>query len=114
MGHLWHALCHVYDVLGFDAATDGDEVFRALVLARVIEPVSRLDSLDPQITMGLLTDAAGFPLMVNAFEGNTAETKTMLPVIEALMAPTSSTTWPWWRTPAGSSRRTSGPSSKPG
>ena len=35
--------------------------------------------LEPQITIGLLTDAAGFPLMVEAFEGNTAETTTMLP-----------------------------------
>lgn len=39
--------------------------------------------LEPQITVGLLTDAAGFPLQVNAFEGNKGETKTMLPVIEA-------------------------------
>jgi transposase len=37
--------------------------------------------LDPQITIGLLTDASGFPLMVEAFEGNKAETKTMLPTI---------------------------------
>jgi len=162
MGHLWDALARAYEVLGFDAATDGDEVFRALVLARVIEPTSKLDSLrvldeagigppsyrtmnrrlsvfateawrralaaacaaqarlgpaslvlydvstlyfetdagdgfrepgfskerrlDPQIVIGLLTDAAGFPLMVNAFEGNTAETKTMLPAIQAFMA----------------------------
>ena len=42
--------------------------------------------LEPQITIGLLTDAAGFPLMVQAFEGNKAETKTMLPVITAFMA----------------------------
>ena len=35
--------------------------------------------LEPQITIGLLTDAAGFPLMVEAFEGNKAETTTMLP-----------------------------------
>jgi transposase len=41
--------------------------------------------LEPQITIGLLTDAAGFPLMVNAFEGNKAETSTMLPVIQAFM-----------------------------
>lgn len=32
--------------------------------------------------MGLLTDASGFPLSVAAFEGNKAETATMLPVIE--------------------------------
>jgi len=42
--------------------------------------------LDPQITIGLLTDQAGFPLMVHAFEGNMAETKTMLPVIAAFMS----------------------------
>jgi Transposase DDE domain len=42
--------------------------------------------LDPQITIGLLTDASGFPLMVEAFEGNKAETATMLPVIQAFQA----------------------------
>jgi len=31
--------------------------------------------LEPQITIGLLTDQDGFPLMVSAFEGNKAETK---------------------------------------
>ena len=162
MGHLLDALEHAYRVLGFEEATGGDEVFRLLVLARVIEPVSKLDSLrvleeagiappsyatlkrrlpgyakepwrhklsaacaahaglgraslvlydvstlyfetdagdgfrepgfskerrlEPQITIGLLTDQGGFPLMVSAFEGNKAETKTMLPVIGAFMA----------------------------
>jgi hypothetical protein len=162
MGHLWDALACAYDRLGFDGAAGGDEVFRHLVLARIIEPTSKLDSLrvleeagiqpasyrtvkrrlpvyaaegwrqalaaacarqaglgpaslvlydvstlyfetdagdgfrepgfskerrlEPQITIGLLTDAAGFPLMVNAFEGNRAETKTMLPSIRAFMA----------------------------
>ena len=159
MGHLWDALCVAYDELGFDAAASGDETFRQLVLARVIEPVSKLDSLrvleevgvaavsyatvnrrlpvyatddwraglvaacaaharlgpaslvlydvstlyfetdagdgfrepgfskerrlEPQITIGLLTDAAGFPIMIDAFEGNKAETHTMLPVIRS-------------------------------
>jgi hypothetical protein len=41
--------------------------------------------LEPQITIGLLTDAAGFPLTVEAFEGNKAETATMLPTIQAFM-----------------------------
>ena len=162
MGHLLDALAHGYDVLGFDRAAGGDEVFRDLVLARIIEPASKLDSLrvleeagigaasyrtllrrlpvyakdswrqqlsaacaaharlgpaslvlydvstlyfetdegdgfresgfskerrlEPQITIGLLTGAGGFPLMVSAFEGNKAETKTMLPVIESFMA----------------------------
>jgi hypothetical protein len=45
MGHLVDALEHVYRVLGFDDAAGGDEVFRHLVLARIIEPASKLDSL---------------------------------------------------------------------
>src|SRR5215203_2629143 len=160
--HLWDALCLAYTGLGLDTACTHDEVFQALVLARVIEPVSKLDTirvleeigivapsyrtivrrlpgyasdewrqllaqacaahvglgpatlvlydvttlyfetdegdgfrepgfskerrLEPQITVGLLTDARGFPLQVHAFDGNTAETKTILPVIEAFAA----------------------------
>ena len=34
-----------YDVLGFDTAAGGDEVFRDLVLARIIEPTSKVDAL---------------------------------------------------------------------
>ncbi len=159
MGHLVDALCAAYRALGFEDAAGGDEVFKQLVLARIIEPTSKLDSgrvlaeaglqpwsyrtlkrrlpvyategfraglasacaaravlgptalvlydvstlyfetdtgdgfrepgfskerrLDPQVTIGLLTDASGFPLMVNAFEGNKAETATMLPVLRA-------------------------------
>jgi hypothetical protein len=162
MAHLWDALCGAYDVLGFDEAAGGDEVFRQLVLARIIEPTSKQDSLrvleevgvqpvsyatlkrrlpgyakeswrerlaaacakhavlgptslvlydvstlyfetdkadgfrepgfskerrlEPQITIGLLTDASGFPLMIEAFEGNRAETKTMIPTLKSFMA----------------------------
>jgi len=162
MGCLLDALERAYRVLGLEDAAGGDDVFRYLVLARIIEPVSKLDSirvleeagvmpvsyrtierrlpayaeeawrqrlseacaaharlgpaslvlydvstlyfetdqgdgfrepgfskerrLEPQITIGLLTGQDGFPLMVSAFEGNKAETKTMLPVIEAFMA----------------------------
>jgi hypothetical protein len=184
MGHLLDALSRGYDALGFAAATGRDEVFKALVLARIIEPTSKLDSLrvlteagvgppsyrtvkrrlrvyagagesrdgadadrseqaapadpaggpwrarlaracadhvrlgpttlllydvttlffqtdsgdgfrepgfskerrlEPQITVGLLTDGAGFPLMVHAFEGNRAETTTMVPVLKAFL-----------------------------
>ena len=45
MGHLWDALYQAYGLLGFDQATGGDEVFRQLVLARIIEPTSKQDSL---------------------------------------------------------------------
>ena len=34
-----------YDALGLDKAADGDEAFRQLVLARIIEPTSKADSL---------------------------------------------------------------------
>lgn len=44
MARLWDALECVYALLGLDAATGGDEVFRALVLARIVEPASKLDT----------------------------------------------------------------------
>jgi hypothetical protein len=45
MGHLCDALTHAYDLLGFEQAAGGDDVFRHLVLARIIEPTSKLDSV---------------------------------------------------------------------
>ena len=45
MGHLWDALGRAFDVLGFADVTGGDEVFRDLVLARVIQSTSKLDAL---------------------------------------------------------------------
>ena len=42
--------------------------------------------VDPQIVVGLLVDRAGFPLEIGCYEGNKAETKTMLPVLHAFMA----------------------------
>src|SRR5437762_2998679 len=45
MGQLWDALSHAYEVVGFERAAGGDEVFRQLVLAQIIEPTSKLDSL---------------------------------------------------------------------
>jgi hypothetical protein len=159
MGHLWDALEHGYRVLGFERAAGEDAVFRDLVLARIIEPTSKMDTprvldevgvpsasyptinrrlpvyagqewrqrlaracavhaglgpatlvlydvttlyfetdagdgfresgfskerrLEPQITVGLLTDAGGFPVAIDAFEGNRAETATIVPVLRA-------------------------------
>ena len=161
MGCLLDSLGHAFRVLGLDRASGGDEAFEQLVLARIIEPASKLDSLrvleeagvaapsyptlkrrlpvyakepfrqelsaacaaharlgraslvlydvstlyfetdkgdgfrepgfskerrlEPQITIGLLTGADGFPLAVHAFEGNKGETTTMLPVIRDFM-----------------------------
>jgi hypothetical protein len=43
--HLWDALEVAYRVLGLDAACDHDEVFQALVLARTVEPTSKLEAI---------------------------------------------------------------------
>lgn len=44
--------------------------------------LSKERRLEPQIVIGLLVDQTGFPLSVHSFTGNTAETKTILPVLE--------------------------------
>jgi len=158
-GLLYDALAGVYASLGFDDAV-GDEVFRDLVIARVVEPTSLLDvdrvlaelgrtsaslstrkrtlrragaggyrtqiaeacfahartagdvslvlydvttlyfeadnedtlrrvgyskerRVDPQIVVGLLVDRCGFPLEIGCFEGNKAETLTIVPIVKA-------------------------------
>jgi hypothetical protein len=43
--------------------------------------MSKERRVDPQVTVGLLTDRSGFPLAVHLFEGNKAETKTVIPVL---------------------------------
>jgi hypothetical protein len=45
MSHLVDSLERAYRVLGWDDAASGDDVFQHLVLARIIEPSSKLDSL---------------------------------------------------------------------
>jgi hypothetical protein len=157
-GLLYDALAGVYAGLGFDVV--GDEVFRDLVIARVVEPTSLLDidrvlaelgrvsashstrkrtlrrahagnyrdriaaaclrhaltagdvslvlydvttlyfeaekeddlrkvgyskerRVDPQIVVGLLVDRRGFPLQIGCFEGNKAETSTIVPIVRA-------------------------------
>ncbi len=69
----------LYDVSTLYFETDTGDGFR--------EPgFSKERRLEPQITIGLLVDADGFPLRVEAFEGNKAETTTMIPTIRAFMA----------------------------
>ena len=45
--------------------------------------LSKERRLEPQIVVGLLVDRNGFPLEVHSFEGNIAETKTILPVMNS-------------------------------
>jgi len=162
MAVLWEALDKVYRKLGFDKVA-GDDVFRDLVLARIIEPTSKQAAVErvlpevgvkhasyrtvkrhlrlysavgfreglaaacakaaslgpaslvlfdvtnlwfetdvedefripgfskerrvePLIQIGLLTDAAGMPLMITSYEGNTAETKMMIPTLKEFLA----------------------------
>ena len=69
----------LYDVTTLYFETDKGDGFR--------EPgFSKERRLEPQITVGLLTDVRGFPLQVHAFDGNTAETKTIVPVMQAFAA----------------------------
>ena len=156
-GLLYDVLAAVYSGLGFDIVAD--EVFRDLVIARIVEPTSLLDAdrvladlgrrsaslstrkrtlsrahagsyrgqiacacfnhaatngdvslvlydvttlyfeaeredelrkvgyskerrVDPQIVVGLLVDRRGFPLEIGCFEGNRAETLTLIPIVK--------------------------------
>lgn len=42
--------------------------------------------VDPQIVVGLLVDREGFPLEIGCFEGNKAETRTIVPIIRQFQA----------------------------
>lgn len=44
--------------------------------------LSKERRLEPQIVVGLLVDKSGFPLGLQSFTGNTAETKTIVPVLK--------------------------------
>ena len=72
------ALC-LYDVttLYFEAEREDD-------LRRV--GYSKERRVDPQVIVGLLVDRRGFPLQVGCWEGNKAETTTIIPVVEAFQA----------------------------
>ncbi|MGV0870554.1 IS1634 family transposase, partial [Corynebacterium kalidii] len=68
----------LYDVTTLYWESDEGDGFR--------EPgFSKERRIDPQVTVGMLTDVNGFPLRIEAFEGNKAETRTFLPSVEAFM-----------------------------
>ncbi len=43
--------------------------------------------VDPQVVVGLLVDRRGFPLEIGCFEGNKAETLTIVPIVKAVPGP---------------------------
>ena len=51
--YLWDALSAGYKVLGFDKACNHDEVFKQLVLGRLIEPTSKIDTIRVLEEMGI-------------------------------------------------------------
>jgi transposase len=66
----------LYDCTTLYFETDTEDELRRVGM-------SKERRVDPQIQVGLLVDPAGFPLEVHCFEGNTAETNTLIPVLEA-------------------------------
>jgi transposase len=48
--------------------------------------MSKEHRVDPQVQVGLLVDPGGFPLEVHLFEGNKAETTTLIPVLTTFQA----------------------------
>ncbi|HEU5008891.1 MAG TPA: IS1634 family transposase [Jatrophihabitantaceae bacterium] len=66
----------LYDVTTLWFEIENEDKFRKVGM-------SKERRVDPQIQVGLLVDPAGFPLEVHCFEGNTAETRTLIPVLQA-------------------------------
>jgi hypothetical protein len=64
----------LYDLTTLHFETDVEDRLRKVGM-------SKERRVDPQVTVGLLTTGAGFPLDVHLFEGNKAETKTLVPVL---------------------------------
>lgn len=64
----------LYDVTTLHFEAEHEDALRKVGM-------SKERRVDPQIQVGLLVDPSGFPLEVSCFEGNTAETTTLLPVL---------------------------------
>ncbi len=65
----------LYDVTTLHFETEVEDELRKLGM-------SKERRVDPQIQVGLLVDPAGFPLEVHCFEGNKAETRTLIPTLQ--------------------------------
>jgi hypothetical protein len=66
----------LYDCTTLYFETENEDALRKVGM-------SKERRVDPQIQVGLLVDAAGFPLEIVCFEGNKAETRTLLPTLRA-------------------------------
>ena len=72
------SLC-LYDVTTLYFETEKEDDLRKV-------GYSKERRIDPQIIVGLLVDRAGFPLRISCWEGNRAETTTIIPIAEAFQA----------------------------
>ncbi len=71
MGHLRDALPRAYDALGFDKTASGDDVFKQLILARIIEPTSKEDS--SRVIEETWHQPASYPTIKRRLPGYAAE-----------------------------------------
>ncbi len=71
-----HATLVLYDVTTLYFEAEHEDGLRKV-------GYSKERRVDPQIVVGLLVDRQGFPLEIGSWEGNRAETTTILPTIEA-------------------------------
>lgn len=69
----------LYDVTTLHFENEDEDALRKVGM-------SKEHRVDPQVQVGLLVDPGGFPLEVHLFEGNKAETTTLVPVLEAFQA----------------------------
>jgi hypothetical protein len=72
MTYLWDALCAAYRILGFESAAKGDNVFRDLVLERIIEPSSKIDAERVLTEVGV--EAASYATVKRRLPGYAAPT----------------------------------------
>jgi len=66
----------LYDVTTLHFENDDEDTLRRVGM-------SKEHRVDPQVQVGLLVDPSGLPLEIHLFEGNKAETTTLMPVLRA-------------------------------
>lgn len=79
--HVWTGAGGDISLLLYDVTTLYFEAEKEDGLRKV--GYSKERRVDPQIVVGLLVDASGFPLEIACYEGNKAETATIIPVVKA-------------------------------
>lgn len=79
--HVWSSHGGDVSLLLYDVTTLYFEAENEDELRKV--GFSKERRVDPQIVVGLLVDRTGFPLEIACFEGNQAETATIVPVVKA-------------------------------